>query len=39
LELRIVPDRAVAKVRHGIWLAGGAVKSWIKSGLNLSGMR
>ncbi len=39
LELRVVPDRAVAKVRHGIWLAGGAVKSWIKSGLNLSGMR
>jgi len=39
MNCRIVPQRALAQVRHGLWLAGGNVKNWIKSGLELTGMR
>lgn len=38
LELRIVPRRAAAQLRHGAWLAGDSVKQMIKSGLSLVGM-
>ena len=37
LELRLVPRRAAAQLRHGLWLAGDTMKQWIKSGLHLSG--
>ena len=39
LDLRIVPPAASARLRHGVWLAGDAVKQLIKTGLNLAGMR
>jgi CelD/BcsL family acetyltransferase involved in cellulose biosynthesis len=32
LELRVVPRRAVARIRHNLWLAGNSVKDWIKRG-------
>ena len=37
-EIRVVADTASARLRHNLWLAGDSVKSWIKSGLRLSGM-
>jgi CelD/BcsL family acetyltransferase involved in cellulose biosynthesis len=36
---RIVPQRTLAQVRHGLWLAGDSVKGWVKTGLELAGMR
>jgi CelD/BcsL family acetyltransferase involved in cellulose biosynthesis len=36
---RIVPQRTLAQVRHGLWLAGDSVKSWVRTGLELAGMR
>jgi CelD/BcsL family acetyltransferase involved in cellulose biosynthesis len=33
LELRIVPNRASARLRHNLWLAGSRVKKWMKKGL------
>jgi CelD/BcsL family acetyltransferase involved in cellulose biosynthesis len=39
IELRIVPNRTAAQIRHGIWRAGDTMKHLIKSGLNLKGMR
>lgn len=38
VELRIVPPSATARLRHGVWLAGDAMKTWIKSSLTLTGM-
>ena len=32
LELRIVPNRASARLRHNLWLAGRRVKQWMKMG-------
>jgi CelD/BcsL family acetyltransferase involved in cellulose biosynthesis len=32
LELRIVPNRAFARLRLNLWLAGSRVKQWIKAG-------
>jgi CelD/BcsL family acetyltransferase involved in cellulose biosynthesis len=32
VELRVVPQRTVARLRHGLWLAGSNVKQWIKNG-------
>jgi hypothetical protein len=32
LEVRIVPNRASAKLRHNLWLAGSQVKQWMKRG-------
>ncbi|UUO07997.1 GNAT family N-acetyltransferase [Blastopirellula sp. J2-11] len=36
IHLRATPNRASAKMRHGLWLAGQEVKNWVKSGLNIS---
>jgi hypothetical protein len=33
LEIRVVPARTAARLRHGIWLAGTGMKAWIKGGL------
>lgn len=30
VEFRIVPQRAVARLRHGLWLAGSGMKHWIQ---------
>jgi CelD/BcsL family acetyltransferase involved in cellulose biosynthesis len=32
VEIRAVPHRAVAQLRHGLWLAGSNVKAWVKRG-------
>jgi CelD/BcsL family acetyltransferase involved in cellulose biosynthesis len=37
-EIRVVPDKTAARLRHNLWLAGDNVKTWIKNGLRLSGM-
>ena len=31
LEIRAIPARRTAQVRHGIWRAGVAAKSWLRS--------
>ncbi|HTN75738.1 MAG TPA: GNAT family N-acetyltransferase, partial [Pirellulaceae bacterium] len=36
-DLRIVPRKTAAQLRHGMWLAGDAMKQIIKSGLHLTG--
>jgi len=38
VRYRVVPQRTLARVRHGVWLAGDSVKNWIKSGLAMTGM-
>lgn len=35
LDLRIVPSRTAAQLRHNLWLAGWNVKQWLKGGLRL----
>jgi CelD/BcsL family acetyltransferase involved in cellulose biosynthesis len=37
VELRVVPPRAVARLRHGLWLTGNSVKQWIKRGTKSEG--
>ncbi|MCA9269292.1 MAG: GNAT family N-acetyltransferase, partial [Planctomycetales bacterium] len=39
MTYQIVPNRTLSRVRHGLWLAGDSVKSWVKTGLELTGMR
>jgi CelD/BcsL family acetyltransferase involved in cellulose biosynthesis len=39
LDLRLAPPRVGSRIRHGVWLAGDAMKSWLKSGLQLTGMK
>jgi CelD/BcsL family acetyltransferase involved in cellulose biosynthesis len=36
IELRIVPQKTTAQLRHGLWLAGDTMKQWIKAGLGRS---
>ena len=36
LDVRVVPSRASAHLRHGMWLAGTAVKHWVKSSLGMA---
>jgi len=38
-EIRVVPKCASARWRHGVSSATDSVKSWIKSGLELAGLR
>lgn len=33
-ELRVVPRKTTAQLRHGLWLAGDTMKQWIKAGLD-----
>jgi CelD/BcsL family acetyltransferase involved in cellulose biosynthesis len=33
MEIRIIPDRAAAQLRHKLWLTGSKVKRWLKNGL------
>ncbi|NQT40407.1 MAG: GNAT family N-acetyltransferase [Planctomycetes bacterium] len=37
LEIRVVPTRTAAQLRHGVWRVGTSVKQWAKSGLRLVG--
>ena len=32
IDYRVVPRKAVARFRHGLWLAGNNVKQWMKRG-------
>lgn len=34
IELRAVPRKTTAQLRHGLWLAGDTMKQWIKAGLD-----
>jgi CelD/BcsL family acetyltransferase involved in cellulose biosynthesis len=38
-DLRITPNKSKARLRHSLWVASDNVKSLIKSGLKLSGLR
>ena len=38
-EVRVVPRRAGARLRHGVVSATDSVKNWIRSGLELAGLR
>lgn len=38
IELHIAASSALARIRHGVWLAGYAMKHLIKSGLSRTGM-
>lgn len=33
---RVLPDHGRSRLRHSLWLAGGSVKRWLKSGLRWS---
>ncbi len=37
LELRIVPNRPSARLRHNLWLAGSGVKKWLKKRREITG--
>jgi CelD/BcsL family acetyltransferase involved in cellulose biosynthesis len=39
LEVRVVPRRVAAQLRHNLWLAGSRVKRLMKDGLKLVGTR
>ena len=39
VDYRIASPRAAARVRHGAWLAGKAVKQWVKSSLTMVGLQ
>ena len=32
MELRVIPNRPAAQLRHKLWLTGSSVKRWLKSG-------
>ena len=38
IALRVAPRRVASQIRHGAWLAGRAVKKWIKNSLSQAGM-
>ena len=38
-EVQVVPARAAAQLRHGMFVAGGTVKQWVKTGMQLTGMK
>lgn len=35
VEIRVVPDRPGARLRHGLWRVGLGMKQWIKGGLRI----
>jgi CelD/BcsL family acetyltransferase involved in cellulose biosynthesis len=37
MELRVAPQRTVARLRHGLWLAGSNVKQWLKKEIGGAG--
>lgn len=34
LDVRIIPDRVAARLRHQFWVTGREVRRWLKTGLN-----
>jgi CelD/BcsL family acetyltransferase involved in cellulose biosynthesis len=36
LDIRVIPRRTTAQLRHNLWLAGDTLKQWIKAGLGQS---
>ena len=38
LEVRIVPNRTSARLRHNLWLAGSRLKQWVKAGTRGEGI-
>jgi CelD/BcsL family acetyltransferase involved in cellulose biosynthesis len=38
VDYRAVSPHHAAQLRHQVWLAGGAMKQWIRSGLQLAGL-
>jgi hypothetical protein len=38
-EVQVVPSRTAARLRHGVMSATDSVKNWIRSGLELAGLR
>jgi CelD/BcsL family acetyltransferase involved in cellulose biosynthesis len=38
MEIRIIPDRPAAHLRHTLWLTGSNVKRWLKNGLRTAGL-
>jgi CelD/BcsL family acetyltransferase involved in cellulose biosynthesis len=38
-EIQVVPRRTTARLRHGVMSATDSVKNWIRSGLELAGLR
>lgn len=36
VTLRVIPNTASARLRHGLWSTGNQLKSWVKAGLSLS---
>jgi hypothetical protein len=38
-DIRITSDTLAARLRNTVWLAGGSMKTWIKSNLGISGTR
>jgi CelD/BcsL family acetyltransferase involved in cellulose biosynthesis len=32
VRVRVIPARAVPRIRHGVWLAGLTMKNWLKTG-------
>lgn len=39
VDVRVVPSRHLAQLRHQVWLAGDTLKQWIRGGLQLAGLR
>lgn len=39
VNLRISANRTTSQLRQGVWLAGAAMKNWVKGGLTLTGMQ
>jgi CelD/BcsL family acetyltransferase involved in cellulose biosynthesis len=39
VDLRVVPSRHLSQLRHHVWLAGDTMKQWIRTGLQLTGLR
>ncbi len=38
INLHVVPKRAAAQLRHGLWMTGVAVRNLVKSGMSLTGI-
>jgi len=38
-HVQVIPDKAMAKIRHSVWLAQDQVKDWMRSGLEATGLR
>ena len=39
IDVHVVPGRAGARLRHSMYVAGTSVKDWLKTGLELTGLR